>query len=385
MALNILLVTSASPFAPKSGAQQRTALLHEALSRMGKVDVLMIEPGAASYLSTEKTPGICAHAYWRHRPFGLAKYKPDPQINRALASALPSALNTYDLIVGRYLNPLCKLELPDSVPTIVDLDDLGYHYGGSGGILPRQLAAYLKSRYSHHLAIRQLHRFTGFFFVSKRDQASHPDLISRVLPNIPYDVPPNPLPATGGHTLLFVGSLWYPPNRKGIDRFLAQCWSAIIARVPEARLLLAGAAPERVRRKWEQYAGVRAPGFVEDLAETYRQAALTIAPIYFGGGTNIKVLESLAHRRACVTTPHCAAAFAEDLVAGGALSVAPDDAAFIEQCVALLNSESMRAKQAQLGYAIVTTHYNKRRFFDLVAELVNEITSPSDVANTSRK
>lgn len=384
MALNILLVTSASPFAPKSGAQQRTALLHEALSRMGKVDVLMIEPGAASYLSAKKAPGICGHAYWRHLPFGLAKYKPDPQINRTLANTLPSALNTYDLIVGRYLNPICKLDLPDNIPTIVDLDDLGYHFGG-GSVSLRQLAIHLKTWYSYRLAIRQLQRFTGYFFVSKQDQASHPDLISRVLPNIPYDAPPNPLPATAGKTILFVGSLWYPPNREGVDHFLGHCWPAIISRLPEARLLLAGAAPKLVRRKWERYAGVSAPGFVEDLAEIYHQAAFTIAPIYFGGGTNIKVLESLAHRRACVTTPHCAAAFAEDLVVGGGLSVATDDAAFIEQCVALLNSDSLRDKQVQFGHDIVSTFYNKHRFFDVVAELVNELIPTHDATSTRRK
>lgn len=384
MALNILLVTLVSPFVTKSGAQQRTALLYDALSKMGKVEVLLMEPGAGSYLSKEKAPNICAHAYWRHLPFGLAKYKPDPQINRELANALPSALNTYDLIVGRYLNPICKLDLPDNIPTIVDLDDLGYHFG-SGSISPRQLAMHLKTWYSHRLAIRQLHRFTGCFFVSKQDQESHPDLISRVLPNIPYDAPPNPHPGTSGKTILFVGSLWYPPNREGIDRFLAHCWPAISARVPEARLLLAGAAPELVRRKWERYAGVSAPGFVEDLAETYRQAAFTIAPIYFGGGTNIKVLESLAHQRACVTTPHCAAAFAEDLVAGGGLSVAPDDAAFIEQCMALLNSDSLRDKQAQFGRDLVSAYYNKHRFFDVVVELVNEIITTHDATRTHRK
>ena len=40
----ILLVSPASPLAPQSGAQQRTALLRQALQTLGEVDILLIEP-----------------------------------------------------------------------------------------------------------------------------------------------------------------------------------------------------------------------------------------------------------------------------------------------------------------------------------------------------
>lgn len=360
----ILLVSPASPFNPQSGAQQRTALLHEALQTLGKVDVLLIEPTAESSRLEPPMPGILAHGRWHQRPFGIGKFKPDYALNRALKAA-DVDLTRYRLIVSRYLNPLAKLVIPPGVRSVVDLDDWGYHYGP--GALA--LAARFKSRYAAWLSKRQLKRFDAYFFVSRRDQARHERLKSVLLPNIPFNPPAQPFPQVNTSTLLFVGSLWYAPNREGIEHFLAQCWPAIKAARPQARLLLAGAAPPAVRSAWEQHPDVSAPGFVDDLDEAYRQAAFTIAPIYSGGGTNIKILESLAYGRACVTTSHGADAFQTDL-ATACLGVAGNDARFSELCIAWLSDMDHRGMQAEKSRSLLEKYYSRTLFTERVKQLV---------------
>jgi hypothetical protein len=52
----------------------------------------------------------------------------------------------------------------------------------------------------------------------------------------------------------------------------------------------------------EQHPDVSAPGYINDLGEAGPNAAFTIAPIYSGGGTNIKILESLVYGRASPRT-----------------------------------------------------------------------------------
>jgi len=358
----ILLVSPASPFAPQSGAQQRTALLHEALQTLGEVDVLLIEPTTGPSRLEPPKPGILAHGLWRQRPFGIGKFKPDRALNQALGAG-GLDFRRYQLIVGRYLNPITKLTIPPGVRTVVDLDDWGYHYTSGALALP----ARLKSAYAAWLALRELKRFDAFFFVSQRDQERHPELQSAILPNIPFNPPTQPFPQTDSPTLLFVGSLWYAPNREGIDRFLACCWPAIKAARPQARLLLVGAAPPAMRRIWEQYPNVSAPGFVDDLGEAYRNAAFTIAPIYSGGGTNIKILESLAYGRACVTTPHCADAFKPDLSSG--LSIAQDDRGFASLCIDWLADVAQRRSEAEKGHAQIEKHYTTTLFADRVRQL----------------
>ena len=360
----ILLVSPASPFNPQSGAQQRTALLYEALRTLGEVDVVLLEPTAdSSRLDIPPKPGILAHGRWHQHPFGIGKFKPDSALNLALKAAGVD-LERYRLIVSRYLNPLAKLVVPPGVHSVVDLDDWGYHYGP--GALA--LAAQFKSRYAAWLAKRQLKRFDAYFFVNRRDQAQHRELKSVLLPNIPYAPPTQPFPQTNSPVLLFVGSLWYAPNREGIDRFLARSWPAIKSAHPEAELLLVGAAPPAVRQAWEQHPDVSAPGFVDDLGEAYRNAAFTIAPIYSGGGTNIKILESLAYGRACITTPHSAEAFKEDLGSAG-LGVARDDRHFAEQCIAWLDDSDDRKRNAEAGWNKVTARYTHPHFIEQVTQL----------------
>ena len=84
MSNRILLVSPASPFSPQSGAQQRTALLHEALQTLGDVDVLLLEPTPGPSRLEPPKPGILAHGYWHQRSFGIGKFKPDRTLNLAL-------------------------------------------------------------------------------------------------------------------------------------------------------------------------------------------------------------------------------------------------------------------------------------------------------------
>lgn len=331
-------------------------MLHAALAKLGVVDVLLLEPGSGDTRSLPADEGVRARIQWRTRPLGLGKYRPDRQVPALLAAA-GIALDAYDLIVGRYLNTLCKLPLPAAARTVVDLDDWGYQYSAGGASLPGRL----KSAYAAWLARRQLGRFDAFFVVSPRDAASLSGRTATVLPNIPFAPPPEPFPAIPSRTLLFVGSLWYEPNRAGIERFLVRSWPAIRAACPDASLLLIGAAPPALRASWEQSPGVSAPGYVDDIDAAYRHAAFSIAPLHAGGGTNIKILESLACGRACVTTPHCATAFEADL-GGAGLSVAGDDQALARACVDWLNDPDKPALAAIEGYAAVSTRFTRARF-----------------------
>lgn len=365
MADRILLVSPASPFAPQSGAQQRTALLHRSLQALGEVDVLLLEPTAGPSRLAPPEDGVRAHGFWHQPPLGIGKFEPDTALNDALLAA-GLDLGDYRLVVGRYLNPISKLRVPPGVRTLVDLDDWGYHYTRSG----LGLAARLKSAFALRLASLQLPRFDAYFFVSEHDRAGHPELNSTVLPNIPFAPPAKPFPQVDSKVLLFVGSLWYAPNRQGIDRFLQRSWPAIKQAEPQARLLLAGAASPELRRGWEAHPDVSAPGFVDDLAAAYRDAAFTIAPIHSGGGTNIKILESLAYGRACVTTLHSAAGFGSEL-AGAGLGIARDDTDFTRLCLEWMADPSLRRREADRGHAQLGKHYTHALFFERVAQLVS--------------
>lgn len=115
-----------------------------------------------------------------------------------------------------------------------------------------------------------------------------------------------PMPATGtAHPqpgeparLLFVGSNT-APNVLGLQWFFAEVWPSLRAARPDLRLQVAGtvnrafaAAPD----------GVEFSGLVDDLAACYARAGIVISPLRQGSGLKVKLIEALAHGKACVVT-----------------------------------------------------------------------------------
>lgn len=316
----VLFVTPVSPFADASGAQQRSRLMYEALRGVFDVDVLQLhethgvgteavfsEPARNAHGGFDLEAGVPA------RRGILDRFKPQPALTRQAEQRLGGSLSRYDLIVGRYLWPVSQLECPPGIPVLADLDDWRYRYAR---LLPSS-AASLRERLAKAVAFRlaqpPLARLAGAFVVSRQDAAelSRP-LPTAFLPNVPLSIPAEVSPAPLEPNALFVGSLWYRPNAEGVDWLLGRVWPIVRARLPHATLCLVGAAPAAMRAKWEQSPGVRAPGFVDDIAQAYRGARAVVVPIHTGGGTNIKVLEAMAHGRACVATSFIQRAFADN-------------------------------------------------------------------------
>jgi polysaccharide biosynthesis protein PslH len=108
------------------------------------------------------------------------------------------------------------------------------------------------------------------------------------------------LPA--GQRVLFFGRLDYPPNTHGLERTLREVWPRIASARPDATFAIAGAGmPPRLARLAERE-GVEVLGFVPDLRGELARARVVLVPVWQGGGTRLKVLESLAAGRPVVGT-----------------------------------------------------------------------------------
>lgn len=103
-------------------------------------------------------------------------------------------------------------------------------------------------------------------------------------------------------TVLSVANWQYGPNRDGILDFLDRQWGKVVAAVPEAQLVLVGKDSEVISAMASESRNVIGLGFVENLADEYRKAALFLAPAKTGAGSQLKVAEALGHSR-CVVGP----------------------------------------------------------------------------------
>lgn len=99
---------------------------------------------------------------------------------------------------------------------------------------------------------------------------------------------------------LFLGRLDWPPNKDGLAWFLDNVWPFVDT--DNKHLHVAGSGDG----KWlDKYKGLKSStfhGFVQDIEPLYLKCDATVAPIFYGSGTRIKVIESYAKGRAVITT-----------------------------------------------------------------------------------
>jgi succinoglycan biosynthesis protein ExoO len=115
----------------------------------------------------------------------------------------------------------------------------------------------------------------------------------------PKAVDPQPLPASAGERLLFVGSN-NSFNVEGLAWFLREVWPLIRAARPAATLDVCGSIDHAVA---DRPAGACFHGAVPDLTACYAAAAVVVVPLRNATGLNIKLVDAAARGRAIVTTP----------------------------------------------------------------------------------
>ncbi len=152
------------------------------------------------------------------------------------------------------------------------------------------------------------HRFDATILVNPEEteeltRRSGSSTVSTLLPLLPE---PRSRPARQyrGPEFVFLGGLDFPPNADGLTWFLRECREAVLAAVPDFRLLLVGRGTDRVLPEAEPWGDrVRALGWVDDLDAVLAGSAGLLSPLRFGSGIKIKVLEAMARGLPVVATP----------------------------------------------------------------------------------
>lgn len=126
-----------------------------------------------------------------------------------------------------------------------------------------------------------------------------------------------PYSDSGRRTVLFFGVLNYPPNREAV-RILAE--EIAPAAPDDLDFVVAGTGGEELAAL---YPNLRFEGFVEDIHRLVRRCDGVLVPIRAGGGTRMKILESVACGRPVLSTV-CGAEGLDREAMGSALTVTDD-------------------------------------------------------------
>ncbi|MBS0244295.1 MAG: glycosyltransferase [Proteobacteria bacterium] len=167
------------------------------------------------------------------------------------------------------------------------------------------------------------------------------------------DVAPDP----EARRILFLGALDWRPNIDAVEVLLSRIFPEVRAKVPDATLAIVGRKPgAHLARLVEGVPGASLHGDVPDVRAYMREAAVMAVPLRVGGGSRLKILESLAASLPVVSTTVGAEGL--ELEAGHDLTIADEPEAMAAALAEALVAPAGLSAQAASGRARVAARYD---------------------------
>lgn len=196
-----------------------------------------------------------------------------------------------------------------------------------------------------------------------------------VIPNCFPDPTDQLVAVDEGHTraerlpssLLMVGNYSYEPNLDGAQFMARDVMPLILQQHPTAQLRLVGRGGGPGLFALGELPGVHVVGEVESTNEYLRTSEVALAPVRFGGGTRIKLIEAFAYGLPSVsTTVGCHGLDVRD---GGQLLVADSARDFAGAVSRLLSDPGLRSAVGQAGRDLYEREYSPTSISSRVAQV----------------
>jgi glycosyltransferase involved in cell wall biosynthesis len=239
--------------------------------------------------------------------------------------------------------------------------DLARQYARAGSSVCRRIYAGANWRKLRREELRTYRDADGVCLCSAVDERRLLDEVpgarTAVIPNaadVEYYQPRPTDPPPDGRTVVFFGLLSYLPNVDGVIHFVRHIWPQIIKAHPEARCKIIGGRPPP---SLLALAGQRVEliGFVSDLRPHLAAAAAVVVPVRLGGGTRLKVAESMAMGKAIVSTTLGAEGI--EAIPGRDLLVEDEPGAFADAVNRLLAEPGLAARIGQSARQLAVERY----------------------------
>jgi len=387
--VRILIISTQFPYPSRSGFEVRVYQLMRQLARRHEVTLL-------SYALPEEGEDVAALAAELtvrvvERSASPTKAKRAVQL-LSLASQLPYACRevrsqqmqrAIDELCARVQFDViqlesvlaCQFSLPAGPKKLLDEHNIEYELLRRQSEQERSSIRRVYSRVEH-ARVRRFEqsawkRVDGCLVTSEREleivRRHAPEIAAAVVPNgvdLEYfqatDRPIEPFSA------VFNGVLDYRPNVDAALYLVDQIWPLVLEGCPQAQLSLVGRTPASEKRRLRR-PGVTVTGEVADLRPYLDRAAVVAVPIRIGGGTRLKVVESLALGKAIVSSSLGCEGIA--VTPGRDLLIADDPRSFAERILELFANEALRRELGRNGRALVEHEYS----WDLAGEQIESL------------
>lgn len=390
----ILFVAPTVPYPLDGGWNQRMFHTLKSLSAMGPVSFASYAPSGDRRSEPDFGPvkDLCASVHildepesrwsrparstrdlldrfvFARRPYGIEEFPGGP-----LADLVDQLAPGVDLIW------VVRLYLAEWLPRdrhkmVVDLDDLEhvkqrrYLAGRPFGLW--QLALRLDNQRTRRLERSAPARYGKAVLASDSDRSVFSRRLAERIFTVRNGVARELLSAgpidSRPQSIVFVGNMNYQPNVDAAFWFAREIFPHILETLPGATLSLVGKDDTGHLRALHDGRAITVTGRVPDVAPFVSGATVSIAPLRVGGGTRIKILESLALGTPVVATTIGAEGL--DLVHDQHLKIADTPRAFANSVIALLKDPARRRAMAAAGRVVVAERYT----WDVIGQRLRE-------------
>lgn len=369
----------------RKGGQIRTLEMLKQMHRRHEIHYVALDDGSSAealpraveysthvYPVPHRAPRRDQPAFWTQLagnffsplPLSLARYQV-PALRRRIREVMRQ--QSPDVMVCDFLAPAVNLD--DAAPWILFQHNVETviwrrHAETAGDLLRR---AYFRNQAERMFRAEAdvCRRVRKVITVSDSDAKMHRDLFGiGPVPSVPTGVDVESLTPRESKPmetdLVFVGSMDWMPNIDGAHFFLDEILPRIRRKRPACSLTIVGRLPPAsLLRRVEDDAKLRVTGTVEDVRPYLWSAAVSIVPLRIGGGTRLKIYESMAARTPVVSTSIGAEGL--DVHPPDDIRIADTAEAFAEACLDLLADRDARSKMAQAAWELVSSRYSWER------------------------
>lgn len=375
--MRIAYLTSRLPYPPIGGDRVRSYHFLRHLLRRHQVTVYAIRsplPEGANATYTRLTGlnqnlfEISQFGYARNALEGVFSRHP-LQTRLYKSSELTQALEqdvergTIDVIIVHLIRMAECVRPFNQIPRILDMtDSIHLHYARMPRLLhhPHWLAARFERERLSHYESDVSSWFDSVLLTSPLDiawiQQKHAG--SNLL-LVPTGIEASAFPFNGDsfdpNRIIFVGKLDYLPNTDAVLYFARKILPLVKHDVPKADFVVIGWNPPMSLKRLAKKSHLKLLPNVSDVRPQIARSAVSVAPLRFGSGIQVKILESLALGTPTVATQNAAGAFGEE--GKQAILVGRNPEEFAAQVTSILRDQSYRERLRRAGRKLVETRF----------------------------
>jgi len=163
--------------------------------------------------------------------------------------------------------------------------------------------------------------------------------------------------------LSFMGTLSWEPNIDALLWFIQEVWPQIIKKQADCRFYIMGKkGDERIYEAAKKFPNIIFTGFVKDLESYLKKSRVYIAPLRFGSGMKVKVLEGLYRGVPMVSTSVGAEGLA--LKNEQHILIANDSTQFAAACLRLIEEQTLWKQLSENSRKIAAEKYRWEPLFE---------------------